>query len=1078
MNHGSVSFVSAGGAGSQDDLCIVCGAVATQDCSEKSHATSSLLPASKRSLSDKIGEILAEDDVHVDLFAEALLCGKCYDLVTQVDTLESMVQNAKSELRELHSNKAQNASTYTSMAAVYEPGVLDYHRNKVAKSEDLSSSNDNRAFTAEQLGGNLRVISGNFIAVNGLGQFSNVSDNTHQFVINDQGIQIPVASVGTGTRSGDQPCFQLPRQASVFRPSSISSPGPSSANSQIKSSSPHGSASEYSVVPKVENSDSDLSNFSAQQKVTIVRHVPGSDAEYPSPSKTAKKEAHVDPKRGVVRGASRGGRSSQPAEGRSARKVHKSKPLVVSQAAAAGDSTSRLSADSPSLRAGDRVVIEQPLRSPARVIVVNSLAAAASFANNAQHNWDGLAQMEMEDSSSSWNTRPVEDGNCFVCGLGLSMLSPGFQSSTVMMDASRVMLDERLGDIIGVGSPEQLQMSKTLTCVRCVSLIMRVDFLEVELPKTKAHVRYLFSKNPLRLAEQLTGNSGSKPSPSSRRPQIPSSYPSGLISALTKPLQTSSANALSNSGISSRYADHSPPESPGSRNERGPDAEDDVDDEEDGERKRKRPLPAMRPIEDSKPNVNGIGRSVSGGDDDDADEMPKKVMRHDVRGNGASSPAPSKTSSVAESDQDAHYSMSGDEAERLTRRLMSGDLNAFGPHGEFAGLESAIAERLKANDEAVKLGNALDASGASNILNSLSSLSSLVGADPSAMGLGMRGFAGRNPLLARPGGGTSGGVGGGVGVGVGGCGNLVTDGLCAAAAAAAAEQNPVLLGLSNPSALNASFRHQSLRPPGKPSEDYAQLSAGLTGSDSHAKCWLCHMDCRTYKKVEEHFKKEHPGETPFVCDKCGGEFRDLSSYRNHVYYENRKEKLAKGQLKPKSGSGSLPMMVPNSSTSPGPSSKLGRPPFSLGGSLDTSTPSSTSSGILRCEPCKLPFTSETALKDHFAKEHNSNAEDFQMSMEQYALYSQALFNAHKEYMLSQQKEAAAQLQRQMQQFGVAAAAAVNASGKSSSSSSSSGTAASNGSFVCDECTAPFRSKEALSIHKFQDHGAKDSLQKL
>jgi hypothetical protein len=60
---------------------------------------------------------------------------------------------------------------------------------------------------------------------------------------------------------------------------------------------------------------------------------------------------------------------------------------------------------------------------------------------------------------------------------------------------------------------------------------------------------------------------------------------------------------------------------------------------------------------------------------------------------------------------------------------------------------------------------------------------------------------------------------------------------------------------------------------------YASFSGGLGGADSHAKCWLCHMDCRTYKKVEEHFKKEHPGETPFVCEKCGGEFRDLSSYR-------------------------------------------------------------------------------------------------------------------------------------------------------------------------------------------------------
>jgi hypothetical protein len=65
------------------------------------------------------------------------------------------------------------------------------------------------------------------------------------------------------------------------------------------------------------------------------------------------------------------------------------------------------------------------------------------------------------------------------------------------MDSSRLSLEERLARILGVAPSivEALRPMHTVTCARCLALVFRVDFLEVELPKTKAHVRYLFSKN-------------------------------------------------------------------------------------------------------------------------------------------------------------------------------------------------------------------------------------------------------------------------------------------------------------------------------------------------------------------------------------------------------------------------------------------------------------------------------------------------------------------------------------------------------------------------------------------------------
>ena len=97
------------------------------------------------------------------------------------------------------------------------------------------------------------------------------------------------------------------------------------------------------------------------------------------------------------------------------------------------------------------------------------------------------------------------------------------------------------------------------------------------------------------------------------------------------------------------------------------------------------------------------------------------------------------------------------------------------------------------------------------------------------------------------------------------------------------------------------------------------------------------------------------------------------------------------------------------------------------------------------------------------------------SLEQYALYSQALMNAQKEFMATQQqqqKDASGAHQMLQKQLAQMASGSV---GKTESSAESEGT---SGSHQCSDCSASFKTKEMLSIHKFQEHGAKDSLMKL
>jgi hypothetical protein len=145
--------------------------------------------------------------------------------------------------------------------------------------------------------------------------------------------------------------------------------------------------------------------------------------------------------------------------------------------------------------------------------------------------------------------------------------------------------------------------------------------------------------------------------------------------------------------------------------------------------------------------------------------------------------------------------------------------------------------------------------------------------------------------------------------------------------------------------------------------------------------------------------------------------------------------------------------------------------------------------------------SSPTSKDHYVKEHGGllglglgltglgsgalglgmGADELSASsLEQYALYSQALLNAQKEFMATQQQQqndvsgAQQLLQKQLAQL----ASSSSSAGKSGDGGGGGGAENDGGSHQCSDCSASFKTKEMLSIHKFQEHGAKDSLMKL
>jgi hypothetical protein len=125
MNHSNLGgYFLVGGEGGSSAVasghCFVCGAstprpAATDSSSAistSSYSASVVLPASKRTVSQRVSEILVAKDGGSDSSAGSVvplvdsdvICGKCYSLVSKVDSLELVLQGTKAQLRQLHNN--------------------------------------------------------------------------------------------------------------------------------------------------------------------------------------------------------------------------------------------------------------------------------------------------------------------------------------------------------------------------------------------------------------------------------------------------------------------------------------------------------------------------------------------------------------------------------------------------------------------------------------------------------------------------------------------------------------------------------------------------------------------------------------------------------------------------------------------------------------------------------------------------------------------------------------------------------------------------------------------------------------